>query len=376
MIFRVKGNTILAVGQIFNGDGVHFMALLNDLENVSKEIEIQLHTVGGSVFDGNLMINAMQNSPAKISLSVIGLAASMGAFALTAVENVSIVENGYVMIHRPSSMAFGNAEDLESEAKLLRMMEADFEKRLIKRTGQKAEVVKEWLSKDSWFSAEEALKSGLVKKIIPSIVEPVQMEAELELETVGELEVYNRYACALLTDYAPTANFENRKNIEFEIDMKQLLITALALAGLTAQSSDTAVVSAVEDMFKDLNGQLDVEKQARKKAEEELSKFRAQQIDAMVDRASKSAPTAFSEDEKKVYQNIGLTSGVEALSHVLEKVAKPQAPNITGQINGGNANGREAWDFDKWQKEDPRGLEKMSAENPEAFKKLFNEKYS
>lgn len=372
MIFRTSENNILAVGSIWGGDGLDFISTLNRLESSYNEINIQLHTYGGSVFDGNLMINAMENSKSKITLTVIGIAASMGAFALTAVKDVKIVENGYIMVHRPSSGAFGHADDLESEAQLLRMMEANFEKRLIARTGKSKEEVKEWLSKDTWFSAELALRNGLVSEVIPSIVEPIQFDEEAE--AIGELEMYNRYACALLTE--PKGWNSNKQDNNFNLNMKQLLITALALTAVNAQSSDTAVADAVNEKFRELQASLDLMKQAKVKAEDDLKAYKASQITAMIDQASKKAVQAFTEDERKMYQNIGENSGIEALAHVLTNVGKPaQGPDISGQIGKGGKEGREAWSFDQWQKEDPQGLEKMAVDNPEAFKKLFNEKY-
>jgi ATP-dependent Clp endopeptidase proteolytic subunit ClpP len=368
VIFKTNGNNILAVGSIWSGDGLDFISTLTRLEASYNDIDVQLHTYGGSVFDGNLIINALQNSKANITLTVIGIAASMGAIALTAVKNVKIVDNGYIMIHRPSSGVFGNADDLESVSRLLRMMDADFVKRLIARTGKSKEEVKEWLSRDTWFSAELALRNGLVNEVIPSIVEPIYIDEGAD--ELGELEMYNRYACALLTENPL------KQDINFNLNMKQLLITALALTAVNAQSSDTAVMDAVNEKFRELQASLDLMKQAKVKAENDLKAYKASQITAMIDQASKKAVQAFTEDERKMYQNIGENSGIVALAHVLTNVGKPaQGPDISGQIGKGGKEGREAWSFDQWQKEDPQGLEKMAVDNPEAFKKLFNEKY-
>lgn len=367
MIYRTTRNQLKAYGSIWQGDGTEFVRELNRLESLYSDIDIHLHTYGGSVFDGNLMINAIEKSPANITIVIDGVAASMGALLLVSAKKVKMVENGYIMVHNPSSGAWGNAVVLESEAKLLRMMEKDFENRLVKRTGKKLSEIKEWLSKDTWFSAEEALKNNLITEVIASAVEPVEMESEVA--ELGELEMYNRYACALLTEPSLGKNYLSNK------DMKQMLITALALVGVTAQSSDTAVLEAVQDKLKGLQDSLDVEKQARLEAEKELGEYINKQVSAMIEQASKKAPVAFSEDDKKMYKNIGLNSGVEALAHVLSKASQSTAPNLTGQIGRTGAKGRESWTFDQWQKEDPKGLEKMSAENPDAFKELFNQKY-
>lgn len=147
MIYRTTRNQLKAYGSIWQGDGTEFVRELNRLESLYSDIDIHLHTYGGSVFDGNLMINAIEKSPANITIVIDGVAASMGALLLVSAKKVKMVENGYIMVHNPSSGAWGNAFVLESEAKLLRMMEKDFENRLVKRTGKKLSEIKEWLSK-------------------------------------------------------------------------------------------------------------------------------------------------------------------------------------------------------------------------------------
>jgi hypothetical protein len=85
------------------------------------------------------------------------------------------------------------------------------------------------------------------------------------------------------------------------------------------------------------------------------------------------------DEKKKVFENIGKTSGIEALQAVLETgTQKPQAPNFTGMMNAGKQGDatRATWDWDKWQKEDPRGLETMASDNAEEWNELFNKKYN
>ena len=83
------------------------------------------------------------------------------------------------------------------------------------------------------------------------------------------------------------------------------------------------------------------------------------------------------------YKKIGETSGIEALALVLKSKTivptKEAAPNISAHIQNGTggstSTARADWDFKKWQKEDPKGLEKMSAAEPEKFQELFNANY-
>lgn len=372
MIFGVNENVLTMYGTIWSGDGQEFIYWFSKLEKQYTDITIRLHTYGGSVFDGNLMCNAVERSKANITIIIDGIAASMGAVFILSGKDVKIVDNGYLMIHAPSSGSYGNAKDHESSAKLLRMMEENFVDRLMARTGKSREYVSQWLDPDTWFSAKEALKEGLVTEIIPASVETVY--PAFEPEEIGEQEVYNMYACALLTSVSPAAIIPIQ-NSNFNDNMKQMLITALALTAVNAQSSDTAVLEAVQGKINDLEASLKKEREAKEKAENDLKAFRSEQIKAMIDNTPFAKKP--SDEERKVYENIGETSGIDALAMVLKSASKAGAPNISGQIQPGapGATERDGWDYDKWQKEDPKGLEKLATENQEAFEKLFNAKY-
>ncbi len=388
MIFGIKDNTLTMYGTIWEYDGTDFVYYLNALESKYSEITIRLHTYGGSVFAGNLMCNALERSSADITIIIDGLAASMGAIFILSSKKVKIVNNGYVMIHAPSSGSYGNAKDHESSAKLLRLMEDNFRHKLMLRTGKSEEEVTAWLDTDTWLSAQEALDLGLVSEIIPASVDTVY--PSFVPEEVGETEVYNMYA-ALLTSIPnpavsafmgfPQLQPQSSQQEIFNNDnnMKQLLIAAFALKGVTAQSSDTAVLEALQNEFTAVNNAKTTAETAKTTAENKLKEYEDGRVKAIIDGAAASLGKTFTDDERKTYESIGATSGVAALEMVFNNVVKPKAPNISATIQAGVqagvATGRDSWNFDQWQKEDPRGLEKLSTEEPEKFQKLFNAKY-
>ncbi|PTT43732.1 hypothetical protein DBR28_00130 [Chryseobacterium sp. HMWF028] len=387
MIFGINENTLTMYGTIWEYDGQDFVYYLNFLEKKYSEITIRLHTYGGSVFAGNLMCNALERSNADITIIIDGLAASMGAIFILSSKKVKIVNNGYVMIHAPSSGSYGNAKDHESNAKLLRLMEDNFEHKLMLRTGRSKEEVRTWLDADTWLSAQEAFDLGLVSEIIPASIDTVY--PSFVPEEVGETEVFNMYA-ALLTSVPtpavsafmgfPQIQAQQSQQLNFNDNMKQLLISAFALKGVTAQSSDTAVLEALQTEFSNLTTAKTTAETAKTTAENKLKEFEEGQIKAIIDGAAAGLGKAFTEDERKTYESIGATSGVNALELVFKTVIKPQSPNISASIQAGMqagavTAGRESWDFAKWQKEDPKGLENMATQEPEKFNNLFNAKY-
>ena len=367
MILRTIENELYILGTIWDGDGMYFLSEFNRLERQFDTIKINMHLYGGSVFDGNLICNALEASKSEIYLDVIGLAASMGGVIVLSVkpENVTIVGNGYIMTHAPQSGSYGEAKDHESQASLLRMIEKNFVKKLMLRLNLTEAEAKKFIEQDKWIDADEALKLGFVGSIIPSLVETIF--PIIEPENYGETEVYNLFSNILLNP-AAIGLPENTQQI-FNDNMKKLLISAFALA-LTEQSSDTAFIEAMQE-------KLAAEKTGKDSAEAALTTYKNEQITAML------AGAQLDEAEKETYKKIGETSGIEALAHVLKSKTKPAEDkplNIGAMLqNGGGSTtvttARADWDFKKWQKEDPKGLEKMSAGEPEKFKELFNANY-
>jgi ATP-dependent protease ClpP protease subunit len=366
MIFRSEKNTLSCFGQIWEGNGIEFMYQLNRLAASYDEIIIKLHTYGGSVFDGNLMFNAINSSKTKIIIEVQGVAASMGAFLLMATPHVHIVENGYIMIHAPQSGSRGTSEELKKAAKLLDKMEENFVSKIMQRTGLPKAKAQAYMQGDNWIDAKEAIQLGIATKELSAVVVPkIGLE---EPASLGQLEVYNAYASMITTT-------ENKPKLN--TNMKKELIALFALAMVTEESSDTAVIEAVKEKVNALKKDKKDAEAALVVAQTSLSAFQDNQISQIVEAYAKQ--NKIDDEKKKIFENIGKTSGIEALQAVLETgTQKPQAPNFTGMMNAGKQGDatRATWDWDKWQKEDPRGLETMASDNAEEWNELFNKKYN
>lgn len=368
MIFTAENNVLKCIGTIWNGDGEQFIRTFQFVENSYDNIIIKLHTDGGSVFDGNLIFNAINSSKKNIEIHIIGIAASMGAVISQSTQKVYMVENGFMMIHAPSGFVYGTAPEFEKYAILLREIESNFSKTLQKITGQSKEYVDKWLVGDNWFSAEQALKEKLIAGIIEN-------ETEVERFDPTQLESQNEAFARFAALYIPKNDINNNSTNE---EMKKPLIQALGLQGVNEQSSDTAVIEAVQQHYEAENSQVKKDLEAEKKKTADLQAKIDEQSNGAVASIIAEAVKAgkIKKEDEPTYEAIGKTSGIEALQTVFANMntRKP----IAGQINGGtDANlDRASWDFDKWQTEDPRGFEALAKTDPEKFKTLFNAKYT
>lgn len=91
---------------------------LDQLENVSK-INVHINSGGGSVFGGIAIYNMLKRFDAKITVYVEGLAASIASVIAMAGDKIIIPANAQMMIHKPSSCAWGNADEMRKEADIL-----------------------------------------------------------------------------------------------------------------------------------------------------------------------------------------------------------------------------------------------------------------
>ena len=143
--------------------------LFLDAEDPGKEMDLYIHSPGGSVTAGLTLLDVMKLIESPVNTVCMGLAASMGSMLLS--QGVKgkrkIFENGRVMIHQPSIGGIqGQAIELEITAKQIvktRKVLADI---LAKNCGQKVEKVLKDFDRDYWMDAKEAKEYGIVDAII------------------------------------------------------------------------------------------------------------------------------------------------------------------------------------------------------------------
>ncbi len=137
-------------------------------EDPKADISLYINSPGGSVYDGLAIYDTMQFIKPDVATYGIGLQASMGAFLLSsgAKGKRFLLPNARVMIHQPSSGTKGKVTDQEislREAMRLKTLLAEI---TAKNTGQKLAKVKEDMERDYWMNAEEAVKYGLVDRVV------------------------------------------------------------------------------------------------------------------------------------------------------------------------------------------------------------------
>jgi ATP-dependent Clp protease protease subunit len=142
--------------------------LFLEAEDSDKDINMYINSPGGSVTAGLAIYDTMQYVRADVSTICIGMAASMGAFLLTAGAKGKrfSLPNAEIMIHQPMGGVQGQAEDIKIAAEHILKTRERLNRILSERTGQPLERISIDTDRDNFMSASEALKYGLIDKVI------------------------------------------------------------------------------------------------------------------------------------------------------------------------------------------------------------------
>jgi ATP-dependent Clp protease protease subunit len=142
--------------------------LFLESENPDKDISLYINSPGGSVSAGLSIFDTMQFIKPDVSTLCMGIAASMGAFLLTAGAKGKrfALPNSRVMIHQPSGGAQGQATDIEIQAREILKLREALNQIMAERTGQSLEKIRLDSERDFFMSANEAKDYGLIDKVI------------------------------------------------------------------------------------------------------------------------------------------------------------------------------------------------------------------
>ena len=135
------------------------------------DISLYINSPGGSVYDGMAIYDTMNFIKPDVATYGIGLQASMGAFLLSsgAKGKRFCLPHAKVMIHQPSSGTHGKVTDMEIDMKETLEVKEMLAKIMAKNTGQKLAKVKSDMERDYWMTPDEAVKYGLIDKILTEL---------------------------------------------------------------------------------------------------------------------------------------------------------------------------------------------------------------
>ena len=250
---------------------------LNDMGTIGT-LNLRINSAGGSVFAGNAIINIIasykKKSSVKVHAYIEGLAASMGSNIPMVADYIYAADNALYMLHKPSTFAWGNANDLEKAKQVLDKAEETLINNYMRHFTGTEDELRQLLADETWLTAEEALAYGLCDEVIES----VKVAASAKSIKYGTVDFARDSIPADFikqTNGDDTGKEDKRDMSKFKYDSKlmdQFGIDETAFAAFNVSSeSVVAILSAakVEKPKAETEESEEAEKEEKAEAEEE-----------------------------------------------------------------------------------------------------------
>lgn len=155
------------IGEDWYGNGVTAEGFREELEALGDvtDITVRINSVGGAVFDGFAIYNALKEHPAEIVVHVDGAAFSIASVIAMAGNLVVMGEGAMMMIHDPWSIAIGDAEDFRHAAEVLDKIKKGVIGAYAKRTDLDEDELSTMMEEETWFTAAEAVEQGFADEL-------------------------------------------------------------------------------------------------------------------------------------------------------------------------------------------------------------------
>ncbi len=139
-----------------------------EAQDPDKDIQFYINSPGGVITSGMAIYDTMQYIKCDVSTICIGMAASMGAFLLSAGAKGKrmALPNAEIMIHQPSGGAQGQATDIQIQARRILSMKQKLNQILAANTGKPLEQIAADTERDNFMTAQEAMEYGIIDKVI------------------------------------------------------------------------------------------------------------------------------------------------------------------------------------------------------------------
>jgi len=152
---------------------------LNDADG--QDVLVRINSVGGDVFEGMAIYNALKKYEGNVKIEIEGLSASMASIIMLAGDDVTASQNSLIMIHNPSAGVMGESKDLSKRADLLDKMKTQMVNIYTAATSIPEKKVIKMMDEETWFTSDEAKEVGLIN----NVTEAIKIAAHFDLNTIA-----------------------------------------------------------------------------------------------------------------------------------------------------------------------------------------------
>lgn len=163
---------ILIYGDIGGGwwdEGITGESIIKEISALDADtINVRINSGGGLVFEGMAIYNAIARHSAKIIVHIDSIAASIASVIAMAGDEIRISEGAQLMIHKPWSGTWGDANAMRKEAEILDKLENGIIDIYAARTDVERTELVAWVAAETWFTGQEAVDAGFADSMTPA----------------------------------------------------------------------------------------------------------------------------------------------------------------------------------------------------------------
>lgn len=170
------------IGEDFwTGGGFTAKAMAAALNDIGKnDVTVKINSPGGDVFEGLAIYNLLREHPAKVSVDVMGLAASAASFIAMAGDEINMHLGTFMMVHNAWGLVVGNRHDMRDAADTFDGFDGAITDIYEARTGLKRGDIEALMDKETWLGAADAVEKGFADSVDDT---PSESDAKNELPT-------------------------------------------------------------------------------------------------------------------------------------------------------------------------------------------------
>lgn len=182
------------IGEDFFNEGVTPKRIAGALRAIGKrDVIVDINSPGGSLFDGIAIYNLLREHDARVTVRILGVAASAASVIAMAGDTIRIARAGFLMIHNTWIITMGDRHDLRETADALEPFDAALADIYQVRTGVEKDELVHMLDRETWIGGSEAVERGFADALLASdeVVTPTNRSSGArELHALRELETY------------------------------------------------------------------------------------------------------------------------------------------------------------------------------------------
>ncbi|WP_024900306.1 head maturation protease, ClpP-related [Brucella rhizosphaerae] len=170
------------IGEDWFGDGVTAKRISAALRNIGKkDVVVSINSPGGDYFEGLAIYNLLREHPAKVTVKIVGIAASAASVIAMAADEVQIARAGFIMIHNTWVVAKGDRHALRDVADWLEPFDVTATDIYAARTGLDENEIGRMLDRETWIGGAEAVEKGFADSLLSA--DEIESKANNSMES-------------------------------------------------------------------------------------------------------------------------------------------------------------------------------------------------